>query len=250
MGPGEKSSGPFCIDSATNFPYIHGMATGYTHQLLKNPNMTFQEFALICSRAMGALVMMRDDDSDAPIPTSFKPSDFHVKSLRSVHGKMGRLTQLTGSQKENFARKNILRDIKYHLEAIEEAKVAAKVYTRMLNEVQKWNAPSKDHEGMKKFMEEQITSSIGYDADPKYHYEALAKYAKFTSKNWMKEYRAKLQWELDYHTKEQKQEVERANVRTKWIQNLFTSIGLPTNVDFIDPKTLKATKPAKENPLD
>ncbi len=53
------------------------MPTGYTQAIVDNPNLSFKSFVLQCSRAFGALVTMRDDDNNAPIPDEIKPDDYH-----------------------------------------------------------------------------------------------------------------------------------------------------------------------------
>jgi hypothetical protein len=47
------------------------MPTGYTAPIADG--MTFEQFALGCARAFGALVTMRDEPSDAPIPERLEP---------------------------------------------------------------------------------------------------------------------------------------------------------------------------------
>ena len=47
------------------------MPTGYTCQI--ETGITFEQFALNCSRAFGALSNMRDDPSGTPIPNKIKP---------------------------------------------------------------------------------------------------------------------------------------------------------------------------------
>ncbi len=62
------------------------MPTGYTADIAKG--ITFQQYAWSCARAFGALVMMRDEPSDAPIPEAFTPSDYHVKALAEARAKL------------------------------------------------------------------------------------------------------------------------------------------------------------------
>ena len=48
---------------------LKDMPTGYTAGILEGE--TFEQYALQCAKAFGALVMMRDEPSDAPIPDQF-----------------------------------------------------------------------------------------------------------------------------------------------------------------------------------
>ena len=60
------------------------MPTGYTLDLYDGKDITFEEFALRCARAFGALISMRDEPIDAPIPERFEPSDYHLKELEKA----------------------------------------------------------------------------------------------------------------------------------------------------------------------
>ena len=60
------------------------MPTGYTLDLYDVKDITFEEFALRCARAFGALISMRDEPIDAPIPERFEPSDYHLKELEKA----------------------------------------------------------------------------------------------------------------------------------------------------------------------
>ena len=66
------------------------MATGYTHSI-KN-DITFEQFALLCARAFGACIEMRDDPTDKPIPKKFKVDSYHAKELKEAKTKLKTLT--------------------------------------------------------------------------------------------------------------------------------------------------------------
>jgi hypothetical protein len=68
------------------------MPTGYTAAI--KDGISFQQFAMACARAFGALVMMRDEPSSAPIP-DFQPSNFHVEHLELARAELARLQALT-----------------------------------------------------------------------------------------------------------------------------------------------------------
>ena len=63
------------------------MPTGYTAKIADG--QTFEEFILSCARAFGALVEMRDEPADAPIPEEFKPSAYHTTQIGVARAKMG-----------------------------------------------------------------------------------------------------------------------------------------------------------------
>ena len=62
------------------------MTTGYTDAVGKGEITEFKDYALLCARAFGACVSMRDEPLDAEIPEEFKPNDYHEKSLQKARG--------------------------------------------------------------------------------------------------------------------------------------------------------------------
>jgi len=57
------------------------MASGYVHKMLDD-KQDFRTFAMSCARAFGALITMRDEPADAPIPDEFKPDPYHMERNR------------------------------------------------------------------------------------------------------------------------------------------------------------------------
>lgn len=57
------------------------MPTGYTAPIYEGKQITFPEFAMQCARAFGALIDMRDDPMDSPIPDAFVPDTYHAREL-------------------------------------------------------------------------------------------------------------------------------------------------------------------------
>lgn len=49
------------------------MPTGYTNRIQNGEITEFKDFALACARAFGALISMRDDALDAPMPAEILP---------------------------------------------------------------------------------------------------------------------------------------------------------------------------------
>lgn len=60
------------------------MPTGYTHGVQDGTVTEFRDFALICARAFGATILMRDDPMDAPIPDEFQSSTYHLDRLKEL----------------------------------------------------------------------------------------------------------------------------------------------------------------------
>jgi len=73
------------------------MPTGYSAPVLEGKIKTLPEFALLCARAFGACVNMRDDSMSADIPEEFPVSDYHSKAYKQASRKLNRLNSLNSA---------------------------------------------------------------------------------------------------------------------------------------------------------
>ena len=133
------------------------MPTGYTAAIADD--ITFDDFVMRCARGMGALVMMRDEPADAPIPERFEPSDYHLKRIAEASASLIRLAGMTEAETEQAASDAHETAVAEQAEAIHRKDMLYEKYNAMLAKVKAWKPPSDDHEGFKKFMVEQITGS-------------------------------------------------------------------------------------------
>lgn len=144
------------------------MPTGYTADLYEGKDVTFEEFALGCARAFGALITMRDDDSQTPIPEQFEPSEFYANELREAQAELAEAEQRTDADWEAL----VLKSHEENLTRISGWKTrdAARKerYEGMLSQVEAWEPPTDEHQGLKEFMAEQLRSSIDFDTTQSY----------------------------------------------------------------------------------
>jgi len=77
------------------------MPTGCTAKLMSE-GQTFHEFIMQCARNFGALIMMRDDPWDAPIPDKFEPYGYHAKKLIEAREELKRLNNMSDEEKVAF----------------------------------------------------------------------------------------------------------------------------------------------------
>ena len=196
------------------------MPTGYTATLMEN-GQTFQEFIMGCARAFGALIEMRDSPNDAPIPDKFEPSDYHAKRIIEAREKLVTLKAMTDTEKEVFGQAKKDTDIKRIEQWLEKDSAQNKRLEDMTSQVKAWKPPTKDHQGLKDFMLQQISISKN-DVD-----YIQASLAEATEKPVTAYYVAAVSEAargIKYHTEENAKEIERVNGRTKWVQQLRASI--------------------------
>ncbi len=195
------------------------MATGYTVQI--EEGITFKEFVLICARAFGACISMRDDPIGKEIPNEIVPSTYHLKEIESAKNKIQLLSNLSLIELTKEAKLKFKKDIDYYNESIKKNKELKEKYENMLCKVNMWNPPTKDHVNLKEFMIKQIEDSIQFDC---YAEKYMEKPILQTGKEWFAEQMELVKRDLQYHVKENEKEIKRCKERTKWIQDLKNSL--------------------------
>lgn len=205
------------------------MPTGYTAGIVDGKIKTFPEFAKLCMRAFGATIHMRDDSMTAEYQPRV-PTRYYSEQLE-VYGK--KLADAKSFSDEGVidARKEELEKTKaYHEERIIEVNKNKDVLERFLNDVQKYTPPTAEHEGVKKFMEEQITETIKYDGSATYHEEALQKINEELADLNPKKIRAQMiadaERNVAYHEKQQAEELKRCTDSNKWVDDFLKSINI------------------------
>jgi hypothetical protein len=200
------------------------MPTGYTAAIADD--ITFDDFVMSCARGIGALVMMRDEPANAPIPERFEPSDYHTKKIAEVTAALGRLADMTDAEAEQSACDAYAAAITAQAAAIHRNDTLREKYNAMLAKVEAWQSPSDDHEWLKKFMVVQIMSSIDFDCNNRYYRDQ--KHAKLTGAEWRAQEEAKARKDIAYHEAENAKEIERTEARNTWLRQLRESLK-PTN---------------------
>lgn len=198
------------------------MPTGYTAAIADG--ITFKEYAMSCARAFGALITMRDDAPDAEIPEAFEPSDYYAKALNAAAARLAELNQMDEQSKLKEMEAWRDKQIADAKDAIEKKKDLRAKYDAMLAQVNAYTPPSHEHEGLKKFMAEQINQSIDFDCNDNYHEKVLTEAATITADEWHVRNVAEAQRDVEYYTKHHAEELQRTEGRNRWIKQLRESL--------------------------
>ncbi|WP_428743197.1 hypothetical protein [Tenacibaculum sp.] len=201
------------------------MPTGYTAGIIDGTTETFQDFAKQCMRAFGATIHMRDESMDKEYEPRI-PSDYHTKALKTANEKLRQAETLTDSEIIENRKAHIVKNKAYYLKRIEETKKAKERLDLFLEKAKAFNPPTKDHEGIAKFMIEQIETTIDHDGSTKYYDDELAKIdAQLSDINADKirtEMIADAKRDIEYHTKEHNAELKRCEDSNKWVNDLLS----------------------------
>lgn len=196
------------------------MPTGYTADI-KN-GIDFKTYAMNCARAFGACVSLRDDPGGGErIPECFEPSDYHLKAAEKARCDLSVLEAMTTEELERAASSDWEESEKRRLARLDDKREQRKAYEGMLAKAVAWKAPTPDHEGLRKFMCEQIEQSIEFDCSGDYD---NAPAIRLSGESWADGRRATLLRDVQYHERKHAEEVKRAATRTAWVRALLEAL--------------------------
>lgn len=196
------------------------MPTVYTADI-KN-GIDFKTYALNCARAFVACVMLRDEPGGGDrIPDAFEPSDYHLKAVEKARGELAALEAMTPAELERAAARAWDDAETSRLMHLEDKRKQREAYEAMLAKAATWKAPTPDHEGLRKFMCEQIEQSIAFDCGGDY---GKTPTVRLTGDDWAAAERARCLRDVQYHERKHAGEVERAATRTEWVRALRAAL--------------------------
>lgn len=197
------------------------MPTGYTSPLYEGKEISFEQFALRCARNFGALVMMRDEPLDAPIPEKFEPDEFLRKEYERCKKEYDDFINNPPSEKELEAEyeARVAKSNSDFQRQQEERRLLGDRYENMVSKVLAWNPPTKEHVSLKEFMLSQLRESMEWDCS------VLSLYIP-DKKEWISQ---KLSGEdikerMEHFKKSWEKELAVAESRNRWIRELRDSL--------------------------
>ena len=195
------------------------MPTGYTADI--KDGITFDQFAMGCARAFGALVLMRDEPNDAPIPEKLEPNDYHERMLIENKEKLKQIEAISIDKANQLALDEWHESEKSRIKSLNENKELRVKYQEMLDKALAWIPPTDDHKNLLKFMVDQIEKSIEFDCSEEYYSKPTE---LLSGDDWLEKQKAKVEHSIEYHEKENKAEIERTNSRNSWLKHLRDSL--------------------------
>lgn len=197
------------------------MPTGYTAKLC-DKEVSFKEFVLTCSRAFGALVMVRDDPHDKPIPKRFEPSKYAEEALARAEDKLQRIEGMSDKQIMAFQAAENKKHLKLQRNYEKKAVAIRGRLLAMRAKVCEWTPPTPEHNDLKKFMLEQIDMTIKQDGTAGTYYQDLV--TGRNAREWRRGRIASAQKYILYYKKQQAEKIKRTDSRNAWIEDLRGSL--------------------------
>lgn len=192
------------------------MTTGYTAIIERG--CSFEEFVWRCARGMGALITMRDDSLETPVPARFTAeTSYYEVDLKKYHDALRRLEAMTDEEAEHASRveQDLIVDQLRAMDA-EHHRIQA-LYRDMRTKVADWTPPTKEHVGLKEFMLQQIDLCL--DRGPWRHEPPRM----LSGPEWRDREMVKVQKNIAYSDQAIADELERTADRNKWLADLRQS---------------------------
>lgn len=197
------------------------MPTGYTSDVQNGKISTLRDFALQCARGMGALITMRDEPWNAPIPKQFSPQNsYHDEHIDAAKKLLAELPALTAAECDARAQAEFDAAMAEHLRYAGNRSLSKTRYQEMLGKVEQWK-PADGLTGLKDFMLEQLNESIRFDCSGNYRPEPPK---RLTGERWREQTLEKASHDLAYHSEHREQEIQRTESRNRWLKALWDSL--------------------------
>lgn len=194
------------------------MPTGYTDAI--TADMTLEQFTMRCARAFGALIMMRDDSLDAQIPEEFTPDAFYYERVETAKAKVQQVASMTIAEAADSLQDENEQRAKTLAERIQRDADTRAKYERMLAMVDAWEPPTRDHHGLKEFMQQQIRDSIKWDCREPEWYSDLYGPLEMTPAEWLARLQRNAAEDLRRAEESLAEERDGQRGRTEWVRAL------------------------------
>lgn len=195
------------------------MPTGYTADI--KDGITFEQFALNCSRAFGALLPMRDLPSGAEIPERFEASPYHLDKLTEARNILRWYEGFSEEEARSGAANEYEQEEHNRKRRLRENQNVLECYEAMLRQANAWEPPTPDHGELKAFMIKQIEDSTKWDDSSEYLSKPTA---QLSPTEWLEGKKAKALQDIEYHKAQWAAEVERTEQRNLWLKQLRDSL--------------------------
>lgn len=203
------------------------MPTGYTAGIIDGTIKDFKSFGLLCARNFGATMHMRDEDFEAEYKPT-EPSDYHPKKIADAEALLANCKSASDEDLIADETKSLTESLEYYNKSRIEAIVNDMKLRSMLIDAQTFVPPTRDHEGIKKFMIQQLESTIDFDCRTDYmdkkFLEIELKLSNLNATTIRSERIAQAHKDLAYHTENYNKEVVRCATANQWVIDLENSL--------------------------
>lgn len=198
------------------------MSAGYTVGIDSGKIKTGKEFLMLCARAFGACVEIRDEPLLVQIPERFESTDCYTELIARSRNKIAELQSLSKNEireRMDKSRRNIEQS---YLERIEAARKTKEKYANILEEVERWNPPTPKHEELKRFALNQIR--ITYDDINVKMPDSISKEFDVSEEEWREAMVSSIEDDIHRYKEYRQRDIDATKTRNEWIAILRESL--------------------------
>lgn len=200
------------------------MPTGYTYPIHDGENISFTDFALLCSRAMSAAIMQRDEPLSVPIKGEYVVDSYYYENVGKAQAAVEAAENLGLIDAEIAAAERFEQAVARYEESKEKVVALEARYQAMLDQVKDWEPPTEEHVGLKDFMIEQLQGSIDFDCNTSY----LSEPERMDGDKYKAQELKYAEDHLKYAKESLANAIELTRGRNKWVADLKESLGVPS----------------------
>ena len=201
------------------------MPTDYTEGILDGTTKDFNQFAKHCSRAF--IMHLRDEPMDSEYKKR-EVSDYHIKAIEKAKTELKQADSLSDEELIIQEKNRLINDKKYHLESKEKDELNKIKMDSFLEKAKAYVPPTENHQGIAKFMIEQLEKTIEFDCNSNYHIDKLKtidlKIEKVNADDIRSEMKVKATKDIAYHTKEHEADVKRCREHNQWYEDFIKNL--------------------------
>lgn len=212
------------------------MPTGYTEIIERDTEPTFEEYLWRCVRAFGYCMHLRDTPLDEKLTEELlmqRPSmlSYYRNRAAEAQEEYDKWYSLTPEDQLEWAKQHKEESLKSYKEIQERNILLWTRYQKMRQQVQSWKPPTSEHDGLKKFMIEQIDLSTRHrdpnDADS-FTLKAMKELEATPLDALVMQRTMQLLRDASYYLTEVSKFEQTEKEGKKWITDLLKSVPLPT----------------------
>ena len=136
------------------------MPTGYTAYIEDGDITTGKDFLLLCSRAFGVAIDIRDEPLSVPTPTSFEPKRYYKRRYDDAVKELEKAKSLSLEEAREIMNANHSERVERARRTIKRMAEVNERYANIRRQVEAWIPPTADHRGIKEFALEQIDMCV------------------------------------------------------------------------------------------
>lgn len=218
------------------------MPTGYTAQIEDGKITNAKDFLLLCTRAFGVAIDLKDEPLSTPTPMEFEPDEYYKIKLQRRKQELEKLELMTIDEFIKQEKRSMQESAEFAREHIEKMESANKRYMQIREVIVKWNPPTASHENLRKFALEQIDKSIYSEDEFQWATKRIERSNNERSQeewnNLLNEYIEAAKEDVQRAKKYYDDEVKLAKQKTVYMKALIESIS-NVDIDGIDESNSK-----------